>query len=245
MIHVYFLSIVPSAQQSLGTIFNSPLMLSKKTFIKTGQLFVLLCWMLAFTACASAQATQGTEPPSASDEKEVNTEGGMAMPISGIQTIFADDLTQWDVFDYEGERAGTLNLRFPVMTTGTGDLTQWVFRMGDFDGTIRPKVTGRDDFWEVRVNSQVVTMRPLFPGRYDQWTITDGRNRIVYAVRDFNLLEYWSTRGPGGPGMVEMYTRFEGDPTDWEMYDETTKPVNAAQQLAMLWLPVYIRLTAL
>lgn len=203
---------------------------------------VLLFWSLLFSACATAQTTQQTDIEDA-DVSPVETTGGMAMPISGIQSIFADDLTQWDVFDYDGERAGTLNLRFPVMTTGSGDLTQWVFRMGDFDGMVKPKVAGREDFWEVRVNSQVVTVRPLFPGQYDQWTISDGRDRIVYAVRDFALLEYWSTRGPGGPGMVEMYTRFEGDPTDWEMYDETTKPVNAAQQLAMLWLPVYIRLT--
>jgi len=215
-------------------------------FAKTPILFLLYGYLIAISACATAQTTQKTtdEQPTASEVTE-NTTGGMEMPISGIQTVFSNDLTQWDVFDYEGERAGTLNLRFPVMTTGTGDLTQWVFRMGEFDGMIKPKITGREDFWEIRVNNQVVTMRPVFPGQLDQWAISDGRNRIVYAVRDFALLEYWSTRAPGGPGLVEMYTRFEGDPTDWEFYDETTKPVNAAQQLAMLWLPVYIRLTAL
>ena len=211
---------------------------------KTGLLLLLIGSLVAFSACATAQSTQETEEPSAEVDPP-KEQGGMAMPISGIQTVFANDLTQWDVFDYDGERAGTLNLRFPVMTTGTGDLTQWVFRMGDFDGMIKPKVTGREDFWEIRVNNQVVTMRPVFPGQLDQWAISDGRNRIVYAVRDFALLEYWSTRAPGGPGLVEMYTRFEGDPTDWEFYDEVSKPVNAAQQLAMLWLPVYIRLTAL
>ena len=242
MIQYYFNSIVPRVQQTRGTIFSSPLMVT--TFVKTAQLIAICSWMLLLTACATAQSTQQNDDQPPADEP-VATEGGMEMPISGIQTVFSNDLTQWDVFDYDGERAGTLNLRFPVMTTGTGDLTQWVFRMGDYDGMIKPKITGRDDFWEVRVNNQVVTMRPVFPGQYDQWAITDGRKRIVYAVRDFALLEYWSTRGPGGPGMVEMYTRFEGDPTDWEMYDETTKPVNAAQQLAMLWLPVYIRLTAL
>lgn len=212
---------------------------------KTSPLLAICCWMIMLSSCVNAQSltkTAGSTP----EVEPTSVQSGMAMPISGIQTVFANDLTQWDVFDYDGERAGTLNLRFPALTTGTGDLTQWVFRMGDFDGVIKPKVTGRDDFWEIRVNNEVVTMRPLFAGRYDQWAISDGaRSRIVYAVRDFALLEYWSTRGPGGPGLVEMYTRFEGDPTDWEFYDEATKPVSPAQQLAMLWLPVYIRLTAL
>ena len=214
-------------------------------FAKTGPILAIGCMMILLSACATAQTISETTEEAPQDQPAF-VQSGMAMPISGLQTVFANDLTQWDVFDYEGERAGTLNLRFPALTTGSGDLTQWIFRMGDFDGIIKPKVTGRDDFWEIRVNNEVVTMRPLFSGRYDQWAISDGgRSRIVYAVRDFALLEYWSTRGPGGPGLVEMYTRFEGDPTDWEFYDETTKPVNAAQQLAMLWLPVYIRLTAL
>ncbi len=232
----------PLVHDTSGRLFLAK---SMKAFAKTGPALALCYWMFLLSACVAAQSTTTKTADEPAADEPVTAQGGMAMPISGIQTVFANDLTQWDVFDYEGERAGTLNLRFPVMTTGSGDLTQWVFRMGDFDGMIRPKVAGREDFWEIRVNNQVVTMRPVFPGQLDQWAISDGRNRIVFAVRDFALLEYWSTRGPGGPGLVEMYTRFEGDPTDWEFYDETTKPVNAAQQLAMLWLPVYIRLTAL
>lgn len=221
-----------------------PLLLQRTRVIA----FITRCCLLlviagSTSACIGAQTVTAATPQEDDQQPDEPVVGQAEMPISGIATVFADDLTQWDVFDFEGERAGTLKLRFPVMTSGTGDLTQWTFTMGDFDGMIRPKITGRTDQWEVRVNNQVVTVRTLFPQQYDQWSIGSGSDRIVFAVRDFALLEYWSTRGPGGPGLLEVYTRFEGDPTDWEMYDQTTKPVSAAAQLAMLWLPVYIRLT--
>jgi len=166
------------------------------------------------------------------------------LPISGLATVFADELTQWDVFDYDGERAGELKLRFPPVAGQGGDFTQWTFRFDQINGSIRPKIRGRSDLWEVRVGDDVSTVRTLFPGQYDQWNILTGTTRYVYTVRDYALLEYWSVRGPGGPGRFEVYTRIEGDPRDWEVYDELTAPIGPAAQLAMIWLPVYMRLVA-
>ena len=166
------------------------------------------------------------------------------LPIAGLATVFADDLSQWDVYDYQDNRAGELRLRYPGIGGRGGDLTQWTFRFDDIDGTIRPKVTGRNDVWEVRVGSDVVVVRTLFPNAYDQWSIGAGEDRLVYVVRDYRLLEYWSTRGPGGPGPYAVYTTYQGDWRDWSITDETEFPVSAAAQLAMIWLPIYLRLTA-
>lgn len=166
------------------------------------------------------------------------------LPISGLATVFSDDASQWDIFDYEGERAGELKLRFPGIAGQLGDITQWSFRFGSLDGYIRPKVSGRNDVWEVRVGEQVAIVRTLFPNSIDQWTISAGKEQLVYAVRDYNRLEYWAIRPPGGPGLFEVFTTYEGDWRDWTVADHTEKPVSAATQLAMIWLPIYLRLTA-
>lgn len=166
------------------------------------------------------------------------------LPIAGLSTVFADDLSQWDVYDYDDNRAGELRLRFPGMAGQVGDITQWTFRFDDVNGSIRPKVTGRGDVWEVRVGNDVAIVRTLFPNQLDQWTVQSGRDRLVYAVRDYRLLEYWGVRGPGGPGDFAVFTSFEGDWRDWTVQDATTEPVGAAAQLAMIWLPVYMRLVA-
>jgi len=203
---------------------------------------LLLGLSLLLGACTATRATEG-EPEGVvtpAEESYVNA----PMPISGLMTVFGDDLAQWDVFDYSGERAGELKLRFPPVAGRGGDFTQWTFRMGAYSGSIRPKFAGREDQWEVRVDNDVVTVRTVFPRQFDQWAIGDGRTRVVFAVKDFALLEFWGTRGPTGPGRYEVYTRFEGDPRDWEVAEALTEPISPATQLAMLWLPVYMRLTA-
>ena len=166
------------------------------------------------------------------------------LPIAGLATVFADDPGQWDIYDYDDNRAGELRLRYPGISGRGGDLTQWSFRFDDIHGTIRPKVTGREDVWEVRVGREVAVVRTLFAGAYDQWSVSVGGERIVFVVRDYRLLEHWATRGPGGPGPYTVFTSFEGDWRDWSVADETTAPVPAAAQVAMLWLPIYLRLRA-
>ena len=166
------------------------------------------------------------------------------LPIAGLATVFPDDASQWDVFDYDEERAGELRLRFPGIGGRLGDITQWTFRFGDVDGSVRPKVKGRDDVWEVRVGADVAIVRTLFPGQYDEWNVTSGGERLVYAVRDFRLLEYWGLRGASDEEDYAVYTRFEGDWREWSVSDATAGEVpNAAVQLALIWLPIYMRLT--
>ena len=166
------------------------------------------------------------------------------LPIAGLATVFADDLSQWDIYDYDNNRAGELRLRYPGIAGRGGDITQWSFRFDDIDGLVRPKITGRGDVWEVRVGDEVAIVRTLFANAYDQWSITSGEQRIVYVVRDYRLLEYWATRGPGGPGPFAVYTTYEGDWRDWTVADQSETPVSAAVQLAMIWLPIYMRLTS-
>ena len=205
------------------------------------------CLLITTLVLAAGFSESWSQPVPSADslarEQPNGVEAGGALPISGLATVFGDDFSQWDIFDYDGERAGELRLRFPPVAGQGGDFTQWTFRMGDIDGTIRRKITGRDDQFEVRVDNEVITVRTLFPRQFDQWSIGSGKGRVVFAVRDYQLLEYWSTRGPGGPGKFEVYTRFEGDPRDWEVYDDATEPISAATQLAMIWLPIYMRLT--
>ena len=166
------------------------------------------------------------------------------LPIAGLATVFSDDAAQWDVFDYDEERAGELRLRFPGVGGQLGDITQWTFRFDDVDGSVRPKVKGRGDIWEVRVGRDVAIVRTLFPGQYDEWNVASGGERLVYAVRDFRLLEYWGLRGAEDDGDYAVYTRFEGDWREWSVSDGTAEEVpNAAVQLALIWLPIYMRLT--
>ena len=200
-------------------------------------------------ACGPTVRRAGDGEPSAQTEQagtltRAATTPEMPLPIGGVVSVFGDRPTQWDVLDYEGERIGDLSLRYPPVAGRGGDLTEWDFRVGEVAGSVRPKIRGREDQWEVRVGDDVATVRPVFPRQFDQWAVASGDARVVYAVRDFALLEYWSTRGPGGPGTVEMYTRLEGDPREWVFHHEITAPVSPATQLALLWLPVYMRLAA-
>ena len=203
---------------------------------------LLLCSSLLGISCGVRPLANNEATPERTGEEE--TYVNAPLPISGLMTVFGDDLSQWDVFDYDGERAGELKLRFPPVAGRGGDFTQWTFRMQGVSGSIRPKFSGRDDQWEVRVGDDVVTIRTVFPRQYDQWAIGDGRTRVVFAVKDFNLLEFWGTRTPGGPGLYQVYTRFEGDPRDWEIAEALQRPISPATQLAMVWLPVYMRLSA-
>ncbi len=215
-----------------------------KEFIHEGTVTLyLMLVLLVASLVGCAPARQAAQQPEVATEVPADFDGA-PMPISGLASVFADELTQWDVFDYANEQAGELKLRFPPVAGRGGDFTQWSFRMDGFDGSIRPKITGRQDLWEVRVNNKVATVRTVYPGQFDDWAIQSGDQRIVFSVRDYNLLEFWSTRGPGEPGPYQVYTRFEGDPRDWEVLDQTTVPITAAAQLAMIWLPVYMRLTA-
>ena len=166
-----------------------------------------------------------------------------SLPLSGLRAVFRDDPAQWDLLDTARERAGELRMRYPPVAGRGGDPTQWTVRVGERDGAIRPRVTGREDLWEVRLGDEVATVRTLFPRQFDAWSIEWGDRRIVFELRDPALLEYWRTRNFGDrEAAYEVYTRFEGDPSEWEIWDTLDEPIGAAAQLAMLWLPVYLRL---
>ena len=168
------------------------------------------------------------------------------LPIAGLRTVFADDPQQWDLLDADDERVGELRLRFPGMGGQLGDLSQWSLRCGDLDAVIRRKVRGRDDLWEVRVGGDLAVARTLFPGRYDEWRVEAGGEVVVYAARDGRLLEYWGLRGAEPGGDFAVYTTYEGDWREWTVADDSAAgTLSTAAQVALIWLPVYLRLTAL
>ena len=167
------------------------------------------------------------------------------LPIAGLAAVFADDPQQWDLLDHDGDRAGELRLRFPGMGGQLGDPSQWSFRFGDVDGSVRAKIRGRDDVWEVRVGNEVAVARTLFPGRYDEWRVEAGGQTWIYAARDRQLLEYWGLRGrEDEAGDFAVYTTYEGDWREWTVADGSgAGELSAAAQVALIWLPVYLRLT--
>ena len=134
--------------------------------------------------------------------------------ISGLETRWSDNFTEWILFDEDGRESGTLEL----VWANQKDWTAWRFRMGDSSGQIKTK--WRDNFneWELRGNNEVITIRTLWRDNFREWRIITSSKQYTFKTRYGNVFDEWTTRDRE---LFSMNTQWDGDPRSWDIYDKS------------------------
>jgi len=152
--------------------------------------------------------------------------------LTGIATYYDDSFVEWQLFtDVEGE-VGELKLEWD------DDWSKWGYRINETFGKIKLRWNDKPDEWELRGNNQIVTARTLWNGDFTEWRITDHRTTFTLRSKWKNQFDEWSIR-TSDHGTFDMQANWEGDPRDWNIYDELDEEVSFEMKMMMVFIVVY------
>lgn len=169
---------------------------------------------------------------------------GQAQNIYGASTRFDDSAREWIIyFSEEGEDSeemGSLEPRWLLRN----DVSEWVFRVGDIDGSVAQTRKPHPGHWTIRSGSELLEIRTIFPNDYNSWRITNNQYSIEIHTQDLLSREIWKMRSEQY-GNLEIFTVVEGDKRDWEMTYQLDSKVTPLMMMAALFISIFSSLFAL
>ena len=151
-----------------------------------------------------------------------------------VVSAFRDDLSQWEYWDVDEERIGTLELTWPY----DRNWKEWRYRIGDDSGDIRQKWEDDPSLWELDGYDDQVTMRAQWKGDFSRWRITSNGGNYLFRSRYRNDINEWYLEDESH-GVFAIYTSWQGDPRDWEIRDELDESISREVKLAMVFIAIY------
>lgn len=158
-----------------------------------------------------------------------------AQEIIGMSTRYDDSFKAWDIYDDTDASIGEFVQRWQM----NNDFSEWDITFGDVHGNIRQK--WKDDFnrWELRLNGETITMKILYNNDVNKWVITDNNTSLDYTTKRYNDASHWiATSKEHGTFEVVIYN--EGDPRDWEVFDELSDDISPSFRMAMLFVTTIV-----
>jgi len=140
---------------------------------------------------------------------------------------------EWIIYTDDENITGSLMLTYP----GTGDLSQWSYRIGEFSGSFRAPDKRNMNLWETRGDNYTYTCRPIWSNNPYQWKITDNNQSLELKAKGNYAPEHWISK-IDNKIVFEMLTHTEGDPRGWDVYDDLNEewPLPARMSLICLVL---------
>ncbi len=153
--------------------------------------------------------------------------------LTGISSTWDDSFTEWIIFTENEATEGTFNMKWPLQR----DWSEWTVELGSLDATIRTK--WRNDFsrWELRSDEMIVDFSPIWRDDFTEWRFLFAGHQLKWQSAYKNDWNIWFMEDRTY-GYLEMYTVFEGDPRDWEVFDDSLALPDEVK-LAMLFTTLF------
>ena len=158
---------------------------------------------------------------------------GIAQQITGIGTVWANDLREWVLLSEEDE-IGELRMRW----RNQNDWTNWDYRIGEITGTIEQKWRDDPNEWEIRGDNEIATARTIWKNKFREWRITNNDLQLTIRTRYGNIADEWETI-TSDYGYFEMLTVWEGDPREWVIIDELDQNIPLSMRMALIFVVMY------
>ena len=156
-----------------------------------------------------------------------------------MRTYYDDDFREWIIYtspEEDGAEEGEIELRMRWMNRN--DWSQWDFSGDEINGTIKQTFSNNPNQWEVRCNNVVVTAKAVFPNDWREWRITDNNTTLHFKSKWGNNVNQWMLKNEKN-GAFEISAIYEGDPRDWEIYDDMKEEISLPMKVAMLFIVIY------
>lgn len=151
--------------------------------------------------------------------------------LFGLHSIWDRTFGEWVIETDEENVEGELYLRWP----GQGNWTEWDYRIDDASGEIKQQWRNNPNVWVLRGDGETVNMRTVWRNDFTQWKLDDGTTEITLVAR-YTSLDDWYIRGSQN---FKLYTSYEGDPRDWELYEDLELELSMEMRMAILFLAMY------
>jgi len=154
--------------------------------------------------------------------------------INYLVSAYDDDFIEWEFWDAQEERIGSLEMSSPLRR----DWTSWTYRLGDDSGDIRQKWSDNPTVWELVGYDGVITMRTQWGRDFSTWRIDAPDGKYILQSRFRNDGNEWFLKDDSR-GAFAIFTSWTGDPRDWEILDELGDHVSRDLKIAFIFLAVY------
>ena len=159
---------------------------------------------------------------------------GSAQYISGIGTKWSDAFTEWTIYTEEDGLEGDLTMRWQL----NNDWTEWDYRLGEEFGSIKMKWKDNPSQWELRGGGEIVTIYMVWPNDIREWRLTNNTITLTLKSRWGNNLNEWQLK-TDKYGHFDIYTNWENDPRDWNVYDELDEEISIHMKIALLFIATF------
>ena len=92
--------------------------------------------------------------------------------------------------------------------------------------------------WELRGNNRIITARAIWSGDFTEWRIRDGSKTFTLESKWKNQFDIWSIRDSKYGGFA-VETNWEGDPRDWNVFDDLSEEVSFEAKMMMMFIPIF------
>ncbi len=156
--------------------------------------------------------------------------------IVGIGSKWSDDFIEWNIYttDDEDEESGEITLRWQLQR----DWSEWDFWLGDERGTINLKWKNDPNQWEISGPDELITARMLWAGDIREWRLTNNSQTLTLKSRWGNNLNEWQLKNDRY-GTFDIVAQWEGDPREWNVYDDLDEEVSSTMKVALLFLVTF------
>jgi len=154
--------------------------------------------------------------------------------ITGMETSWANDFSQWTIYSTDGEEEieGDLRMRW------IGDWSVWDYRIGEDFGTIKTKWKGNLNQWEVNTGSGIYTVRTVFNNDPTRWRIRTSKHNFDLELNRRDVPWDWRV-DDDEVGFYEVYSEWEGDPNVWSIQDETLDNTSIHEKVTILFFSMW------
>ncbi|HMQ48304.1 MAG TPA: hypothetical protein PKA00_12865 [Saprospiraceae bacterium] len=154
--------------------------------------------------------------------------------IVGLAARWNDDFSEWVILTDDETLEGQLNVRWPQQN----DWGDWQYRLGEAVGTIQLKWANNWNEWEARGDNEIATARTVWNNNFREWRISDSQYTFTLRTRFGNLWDEWEIRS-NNAGAFSMATRWEGDPRDWNVWDELPEELPMPTRMLLVFIVMH------
>lgn len=158
-----------------------------------------------------------------------------AQYITGIGTTWDDAFTEWTIYSDDEAVQGELRARWAMRE----DWTQWDYYLGEEKGTATMPWKNDPTQWEFRgYDNEVITCRTKWKNDFSEWRITDNKTTLTLRSRWRDNMNEWIVVDREY-GEFAVYTLWENDPREWEIFDELDEEISFNMKMAIVFISIY------
>lgn len=159
---------------------------------------------------------------------------GTAQILTGINSRWSDELTEWNVYTEFEDEEGELIMTWQQQL----DWTAWDYRIEEASGSIKMKWRDDPNEWEIRGDNEIISARTKWKGDPREWRITNNDITLQFRSRWGNNFNEWMVTNDEY-GYFTIYMDFKNDPRAWVIVDELSDDISLPIKMALVFTAVF------